>query len=70
MAKGLPESASQSRAVWSAEAVSTRRPSGLKTALVTPSVWPWKMAKGLPESASQSRAVWSAEAVSTRRRPG
>ena len=42
----------------SSEAVSARRqPSGLKTALVTRSVWPWKMAKGLPESASQSRAV-------------
>jgi hypothetical protein len=32
------------RAVLSSEAVSTRRPSGLKTALVTWPVWPWKVA--------------------------
>ena len=70
MAKSLPLSASQSRAVWSCEAVSTRRPSGLKTALLTQSVWPWKVAKSLPLSASQSRAVWSCEAVSTRRPSG
>ena len=70
MAKSLPESASQSRAVLSSEAVSTRRPSGLKTALLIRSVWPWKMAKSLPLSASQSRAVLSWEAVSTRRSSG
>ena len=44
MARSLPLSASQSRAVLSLEAVSTRRPSGLKTASETASVWPWKVA--------------------------
>jgi hypothetical protein len=33
VAKGLPESVSQSRAVWSAEAVSTRRTSGSSSRL-------------------------------------
>jgi hypothetical protein len=65
-----PLLASQSRAVSSSDAVSTRRPSGLKTALLTSSVWPWKMARRLPLSASQSRAVLSLDAVSAGRPSG
>jgi hypothetical protein len=38
----------QSRAVLSVEAVSTRCPSGLKIALLTSAVWPWKVARNLP----------------------
>ena len=65
-----PVSASQSRAVLSLEAVSTRRPSGLKTALSTKSLWPCRVARSLPLSAFQSCAVLSPEAVSTRRPSG
>jgi hypothetical protein len=61
--RSLPLSASQSRAVLSPDAVSTRRPSGLKTALTTESVSPWKVVRSLPLSASQSRAVLSPGAV-------
>ena len=62
----LPESASQTRAVLSPEAVTIRLPSGLNAAEWTDEVCPWREARGLPESASQTRAVLSAEAVTIR----
>ena len=62
----MPESASQTRAVLSPEAVTTRLPSGLNAAEWTGSVCPWREARVLPESASQTRAVLSHEAVTTR----
>ena len=66
VARALPESASQTRAVLSSEAVTTRLPSGLNAAELTASVCPWRVARALPESASQTRAVLSADAVTTR----
>ena len=65
-ARSLPESASQTRAVVSYEAVTTRLPSGLNAAELTGWVCPWRVARGLPESASQTCAVLSPEAVTTR----
>ena len=62
----MPESASQTRAVVSPEAVTTRLPSGLNAAEETGAVCPWREARVLPESASQTRAVLSSEAVTTR----
>ena len=62
----MPESASQTRAVLSNEAVMTRLPSGLNAAELTHSVCPSREARVLPESASQTRAVLSCEAVTTR----
>ena len=61
----MPESASQTRAVLSNEAVTTRLPSGLNAAVRTIAVCPWREAMVVPESASQTRAV-SPEAVTTR----
>jgi hypothetical protein len=55
-AASLPVSASHSRAVLSADAVTTRLPSGLKAALHTRFVWPLRTAASLPVSASHSRA--------------
>jgi hypothetical protein len=49
----------------SPEAVTTRRPSGLKTALQTALLWPWNAVRSLPLSVSWSRAVLSSEAMST-----
>jgi len=66
----LPVSASQTRAVPSSEAVTTRRPSGLNTAERTESSCCKGRPTGLPVSASQTRAVWSSEAVTTRRPSG
>jgi hypothetical protein len=54
---GMRVSASQSRAVVSAATVSTRRPSGLKTALLTELVWPWKMTRSMPVSKLASRRL-------------
>ena len=51
--------ASQTRAVLSSLAVTTRRPSGLNAALNTVSRWPERVARGLPVAASQIRAVLS-----------
>ena len=62
----MPVAASHSRAVLSAEAVTTRAPSGEKAALRTTSSWPRRTAICLPVAASHSRAVLSAEAVTTR----
>ena len=66
VAIGLPEVASQSRAVLSSEPVRTRVPSGEKATAVTEAVCPARVAIGLPEAASQSRAVLSREPVRTR----
>jgi len=65
-ARVLPDSASQTRAVVSAEAVRTRLPSGLNAAEESRSLCPWREARVLPEPASQTRAVVSHEAVTTR----
>ena len=46
-ARVLPESASQTRAVLSAEAVTTRLPSALNAAERTCSVCPWREGEGL-----------------------
>ena len=62
----MPESASQTCAVLSNEAVTIRLPSGLNAAEETQPVCPWREARVLPESASQTRAVLSSEAVTTR----
>jgi len=68
---GLPVSASQSRTVLSHDAVTMRRPSGLKAALVTVSSWPFSGSPmGLPASAFQSRTVLSHDAVTMRRPSG
>jgi hypothetical protein len=58
--------ATQTRAVLSAVAVTTRLPSGLKLALNTEPVWPLSRAISLPLSASKTRAVRSSDAVTTR----
>ena len=52
-------SSSQMRAVWSQDAVTTRLPSGLNTALKTTSVCPDSVASAAPVLASHSRAVLS-----------
>ena len=62
----MPESASQTRAVLSHEAVTIRLPSGLNAAVYTIAACPWSVARILPVSASQTRAVLSAEAVTIR----
>ena len=62
----MPESASQTRAVLSYEAVTIRLPSGLNAAEWTEEVCPWSVVMVLPESASQTLAVLSSEAVRTR----
>ena len=59
----MPESASQTRAVVSAEAVTTRLPSGLNAAEQNLCGVPLEGARGLPDSASETCAVLSAEAV-------
>ena len=65
---GLPVAASQTRAVLSKDAVTTRRPSGLNAALLTTSSWPLSGSPiGLPVAASQMRAVRSEVAVTMRR---
>ena len=51
---------SQTRAVPSALAVTTRRPSGVKAADSTVSVCPARIARSLPFSVSQTRAALSA----------
>ena len=66
----LAVSASQMRAVWSAEAVTMRRPSGENAAVRTASSWPESTASCLPVAASQMRAVLSLEAVTMRRPSG
>ena len=62
----MPLAASQTRAVPSSLAVTTRAPSGLKAAETTESVWPRRSASSLPLAASQMRAVPSRLAVTTR----
>ena len=62
----MPLPASQTRAVASSEAVTTRRPSGLKAAPSSLRAWPFMTASGLPPAASHTRAVLSSEAVTTR----
>src|SRR6516164_5531200 len=54
------------RAVLSQDAVTTRLPSPLNTALDTSSLWPFRTAISLPLFASQIRAVLSQDAVTTR----
>src|SRR5262249_18468519 len=66
VARGLPDTASQVRAVLSVETVATLLPSGLKVAEVICCSWPCRVATSTPVMASQMRAVLSAEAVSTR----
>ena len=51
--RGLPEHASQTRAVWSSLAVTTRAPSGLNAAAVTMARCSRGSVRGLPERASQ-----------------
>src|SRR6266487_721755 len=63
---GLPLAASQSRAVLSYEAVTTRWPSGLNCADLTAVSCFMGSPMGLPLAASQNRAVLSFEAVITR----
>ncbi len=65
----MPSDASQTRAVWSFEAVTTREPSGLNAAEDTPPACPFSTAIGLPSDASQTRAVWSFLEVVTTRDP-
>ena len=66
-----PVSASQMRAVLSSEAVTTRRPSGLKAASLTRSSWPVRTINCCPVSASQIRAVRSwCDEVTRAGRPG
>src|SRR6185295_19817107 len=67
---GMCPETSQTWAVLSLEAVRTRRPSGLNTALHTGPEWPRSSARSFPEEASQMRAVLSSEAVRTRRPSG
>ena len=67
---GLPLSASHTRAVLSSEAVTIRRPSGLKLAALTRSSWRIGSPSGLPLSASHTRAVLSSDAVTIRRPSG
>ena len=62
--------ASQSIAVLSVLAVTTKRPSGLKAADVTQAVWPWSWRNSWSEVASQMCAVLSALAVTTVRPSG
>ena len=63
VAMALPDDASHSRAVRSAQVVTMRLPSGLKAAEVTLSVWPASVPIALPDDASHKRAVRSAEVV-------
>src|SRR5262249_22704240 len=49
----------------SRDAVITRFPSGLNTALLTERVWPFRTAISSPLSAFQMRAVWSSDPVRT-----
>ena len=53
----LAVATSQTRAVLSYEAVTTRAPSGEKAALWTRPSWPLRTAIALPVAASQTRAV-------------
>ena len=57
----VPRKLRQTRAVLSAEAVTTRWPSGLNTADVTESVCPCSTARLRPEAASHTRAVLSSD---------
>jgi hypothetical protein len=58
---------SQTRAVSSRDAVTMRRPSGLKAALITHNSWPLSGSLiGWPLAASQIRAVLSEDAVTIR----
>src|SRR2546425_360829 len=61
---------SQTRAVLSSLAVTTRLPSGLKLALPTAASWRIGSPSGLPVAASHSRAVLSSLAVTMREPPG
>jgi hypothetical protein len=63
-------SASQIRNVPSLEAVSTRRPSALKTAEFTAFLWPMSAPISRPLAASHIRAVPSPPALTTRRLSG
>ena len=57
VASAAPVSASHSRAVLSADAVTMRLPSGLNAALCTTPVCPESVASAAPVWASHSRAV-------------
>ncbi len=59
------QNACQIRAVLSADAVTTRSPSGLKLAELTGPPWVIASPTALPVSASQMRAVSSSDAVTT-----
>src|ERR1700753_2417799 len=58
-----PFRAFQIFALWSPDAVTTKAPSGLYIAVLTPSLWPFRSAFNKPVARSQILAVSSLEAV-------
>jgi len=70
VAISFPLSKSQSRSVWSSEAETARRPSGVTATVLTEFVWPSTDRIVWPLSKSQSRSVRSSEPETARRPSG